>query len=235
MKKMIVYTSLLLLTALTFSCKKDSASPPSSLLSGRFVYQGTPIGVEIYAVPFEMYQYGFGKLAPIGGSLTQDGTYSQMLFDGDYKLIVRNGQGPFIWPTTAGGAPDTVDITMNGSQTLDIEVTPYYLVTNPQFTVSGSNVIATFGAQKVITDANAKNIEYAVLLINKTQFLANGSNYNLGRTTIAGADITDMNNISLSVAVPTVSPTQNYMFVRVGLKMEGVEDLIMSPATKVNL
>ena len=217
------------------SCDKDNYDEPASMLTGRLVYQGETLGLERNQVPYELYQFGFGKVGPIGSSFTQEGGFSALLFDGDYKLIVPNGQGPFMWKKTAGGAPDTVNITLRGSQTLDLEVTPYYLIRTPQITGSAGTVNATFKAEKIITDANAKDIESVALYINKTQFVSESGEDRVALTTLAGSAITDPNNISLQVAVPTITPTQNYVFARVGIKIAGVEDRIYSPVVKVQL
>ena len=114
------------------SCKKDNYAPPGSLLTGRLMYKGDSIQVERNQVPYQLYQYGFGKVGPIGATFEQNGSYSQLLFNGDYKLIIPNGQGPFMWKQNASGNPDSVSITMNGDQTVDLEVTPYYMVRNAQ-------------------------------------------------------------------------------------------------------
>jgi len=81
--------------------------------------------------------------------------------------------------------------------------------------------------EKIITDVNAKDIERAVLYINKTQFV-DGSN-NLANQELTVAALSDLNNSSFSVAVPT----QNYVFARIGVKISGVEDMIFSPLQKV--
>ena len=132
-----------------------------------------------------------------------------------------------MWKQTASGAPDSLAITLRGSQTLDLEVTPFYMIRNPQISASGGNVSATFKAEKIITDANARDIERVSLYINKTQFVSGGNN--IAVTDMAGSSITDPNNITLSVAIPTITPTQNYVFARIGLKIAGVEDMIFSP------
>lgn len=231
MKIRFYYIFFLTLIVATFSCKKDNYSPPSLTLSGRLVYQGDSIGVERNQVPYELYQYGFGKVGAIASSFTQNGTYASLLFDGNYKFIIPNGQGPFRWKQTAAGTPDSIAITMSGSQTLDIEVTPYYMIRNPQITGSGTNVNATFKVEKIITDANAKDIERVGLYINKTQFVSGGDN--IAVTNLAGSAITDVNNISLAVKIPTIVPTQNYVFARIGVKISGVEDMLFSPVQKI--
>ncbi|MEJ7676966.1 MAG: DUF3823 domain-containing protein [Segetibacter sp.] len=74
------------------------------------------------------------KLVRIGASFAQDGSFSALLFDGDYKFIIPNGQGPFMWKQTAAGAPDSLAITLRGTQTLDVDVTPFYMIRTPQIT-----------------------------------------------------------------------------------------------------
>ncbi|MEJ7740902.1 MAG: DUF3823 domain-containing protein [Chitinophagaceae bacterium] len=227
------YIIAVMLCVSLISCKKDNYDPPKSKLSGRFVYKGEAINVEHDRVPFDIFEYGFGKVGAIVGNLTQDGMFSHLLFDGDYKFVVRPNQGPFLWPQTSGKA-DSISITVRGDQTLDINVMPYYMIRTPQIAKGGTGVTASFKVEKIITDAvNGKNIEKAFLYINKTQFVS-GTN-NIANTEMAGSAITDPNNITLSVAVPKISPTQNYVFARIGLKVAGVEDLIFSPLTKIQL
>src|SRR5215210_5370655 len=154
MKITLHYILLIAIGASVASCKKDNYDAPESKLTGRIVYQGEPIGVENFQVPYELYQFGFGKVGAIGSSFAQDGSFSALLFDGDYKLIIPNGQGPFLWKQTASGTPDSVAITLRGSQTLDLDVTPYYMIRTPQFTAVGTDSITTsFKAEKIITDA----------------------------------------------------------------------------------
>jgi hypothetical protein len=125
-------------------------------------------------------------------------------------------------------------VNIKGNTVLDIEVEPYYMVRAPQFAHAGGKVNGTFKIEPIITDApRAKNIEKAVLFINKTIIVSNDNN--VGRTEINGAAITDLNNINLEVTVPTLIPTQNYIFARIGVKAVGVEDWIFSPVQKIQL
>jgi len=231
--KYIVLVSIVFCT-IAVSCKKDNYTAPSSTLQGRLVYKGDSLGVERDQVPYELYQYGFGKVGAIGSSFSQNGAYSQLLFDGDYKLIIPNGQGPFMWKQTATGAPDSIAISLKGNQALDLEVTPYYMIRTPQMTPApaDTSVTATFNLEKVITDTiNQKGIDRVSLYINKTQFVSGGDR--VASTDLSGSAITDLNNISLRVKVPVFVPTQNYVFARIGVKIAGVEDMIFSPVQKI--
>jgi hypothetical protein len=231
MKIKFQYIWLLALIISIASCKKDNFSAPSSTLSGKFHYKGEAIQVEYDRVPLQLYQYGFGKIGAIDFRLAPDGTYSTLLFDGQYKFIVPNGQGPFKWNKTAAGDPDSVSINVSGSQTLDFEVTPYYMVRTPVFAVAAGKVTATFKAEKIVTDATGKDIESVTLYINKTQFAS--GDYNIANVSIDGSAITDPNNIALNVTIPAITPTQNYVFARVAIKIAGVEDRIFSPVQKL--
>jgi hypothetical protein len=52
---------------------------------------------------------------------------------------------------------------------------------------------------------------------------------------LAGTSVTPGNTITLKTTVPAITPTQNYVFARIGLKIAGVEDMIFTPVVKVNL
>jgi len=227
-----IYLLGVLTLAAAAGCKKDNYPQPGSMLTGHLLYKTDTIQVERNQVPFQIYQYGFGKVGPIGSTFSQDGTLSSVLFDGNYKIIVPNGQGPFMWKQTAAGNPDTVSVTLKGNQSIDLQVTPYYMIRNASITVSGGTAKATCKLEQIITDANAKNVERVSLYINKDQFVSGGDN--IAKKDLAAADITDMNNISINVAVPSITPTQNYVYARIGLKIAGLEDMIFSPLQKIS-
>lgn len=232
MKILFRYIGVIALVASMAACKKDNYPEPASMLSGHVVYKGEAIQVERNQVPFQIYQYGFGKVGPIGQTFAQDGAYSARLSNGNYKVIVPNGQGPFLWKQTAAGDPDTVNVTLSGNKTVDLEVTPYYMIRNPQITGAGGKVTAAFKAEKIITDANAKDIERVSLYINKSQFVSGGDN--IAMIDLNGTDIIDVNNIALTVTVPALTPAQTYVYARIGLKIAGLEDLIFSPLQKIS-
>lgn len=213
------------------ACKKDNYSAPTIKLSGQLMYKGSPIGVEYNQVPFNLFQAGFGKKGPINGTFEQDGSYSSLLFAGNYQFIIPNNQGPFRWNENSSGNRDTVNVQLQGDKVMDIEVTPFYMVRDAQITAAGGMANATFKIEKVITDANAKNISNVTLYINRTQFVS--GNDNIKSTSINGADIVDVNNVTLSVAIPAIVPAQNYVFARIGIKIDGVEDMIFSPLQKI--
>lgn len=216
------------------SCDIDNYDEPESFLQGQIMYNGDPINVGYNELGFELWQPGFGKLAPIDVPVAQDGTYSSRLFDGNYKLVFRDNQGPFKTNIVNAQQKDTIFVALSGDQTLNIEVTPYYMIRNAQFAKSGDNITATCSVEQIITGADARDIERVTLYINVTQFVSDFGEANKAR---ADGDFTDPNNISLSVGMLDFFPnaTRDYVFARIGVKIAGVEDMIYSPVEKVAL
>jgi hypothetical protein len=233
MKITFQMTMLLAALALFASCEKDNYTAPKSILSGRIVYNGEPVGVEYNQVRLQLWQPGFGKLAAIDAQIDQAGSYSALLFDGNYKMVFPQGRGPFMTVQKDAVAKDTLFISINGNQQLDVEVMPYYMIRSPKFNAGENKVSVTLGLEKIITDVNAKDIESISLYINKTEFVSRATN--VGAVDIAGTEINDLNSINLSANIPVLSPLQNYIFARVGVKIKGVEDMVFSPVEKVTL
>lgn len=223
---------LLALGTALMSCELDNYEPPTSQLSGRIVYQGTPLHFEYDRVSYELYQDGFGKTGPMSSTFTSDGAFSHLLFDGEYKMVVPDGQGPFLWGEAAD-MPDTVTIIVAGNTEQDFEVIPYWMISNAQLSGSGNQVTGTFALEQIVTDANAKAIESVTLYVSKTLFA--NSQTNIATTVVEGSAITDVNNVSLSTTVPELVPAQDYVFASIGVKLVGVDDLIFSPTQKLDL
>jgi hypothetical protein len=238
------YIILLAVILAVVSCKKDNYTAPGSTLSGRLVYKGDSVCVETNQVPFNLYQPGFGKTGAITGTFATDGRYSVLTFDGNYRFTIPPGQGPFKWKELTASARDTVNIALNGNQTFDIEVTPYYMIRNLITTSPTSRVVtANFNIEKVITDpVLAQNITTVGLYINKTAFVSEANNENLGSgaaggiVEMAGSALpANLTNITLTSTIPILLPSQNYVYARIGIKINGVEDRIFSPLRKIFL
>jgi hypothetical protein len=215
------------------SCDFDNYEEPKSKLQGRLVYQGEPIGVSYNDVAFQLWEPGWQKKTPISVAVDQDGSYSAVLFNASYKLIIQPFQGPFKSIINDVTKSDTILIDLKGSKTMDIEVMPYYMIRNPQLTGTTGKTAATFKLEKIITSLDAKDVEEVMLYVNKTFFVDRGNN--LAVKSLKGNEIPDMNNISLSVDVPSITPAQNYVFARIGVKIAGIEDMLFSPVQKVQL
>lgn len=224
---------LILFSTLAFTgCEKDNYTAPKSKLQGAIMYKGDSIHVSYNDVTFQLWQSGFGKLTPIDVTVGQDGAFSAMLFDGDYKLIIQQGQGPFVTTVNPKTNSDTILVEVSGDGNLNIEVLPYYMIRNAQFTLNNSIINASFDLEKILTDSLAKDIQNVTLYIGKTRFLDHRTS--IATTTIEGNEITNMNAISLSKEIPEMVPDQNYVFARIGVKIKNVEDMLFSAVEELD-
>ncbi len=212
------------------SCEIDNYEEPKSLFEGALTYQGDTIRVAQNDVRFQLWQSGFGKEGPLDVHVTQDGSFSSLLFNGDYRLKFIDGQGPFKAISQGGQQGDTIYLNLNGSTNMELEVMPYYMIRNPQISVSGNSVNASIELQQVITGMDARDIEHVTLYLNKTHFVSANGDMNIAR---GDADLTNMDNLSMMVEIPD-NLNQDYLFARVGVKIAGVEDMLFSPLQKLN-
>jgi len=226
------YIIIAAVAVLFSSCKKDNYDAPAADFTGRIVYKGEAINMQYGQVNFELWQSGFGNYSALNVNVSQDGNFSAKLFDGNYKLVFSPNQGPFLWKKNAAGKQDTIAVNISGTKVMDIEVMPYYMIRGASLTAASGKVNGFCKLEKIITDANAKDIESVSLYINKTQFVDGGNN--IGVQELRGVALADLNNLNMSVSIPTIVPTQNYVFARIGVKVAGVDDLIFTPVTKIS-
>ena len=225
----IVFAAVLCLAS---ACALDNYDAPGQRLTGRLVFNETPINLGKGQVRIQLWESGWQLKKSIDVAVEPDGSFAALLYNGDYKMVIPRGLGPFVNSTNSETASDTILLTLRGSQSMDIEVTPYYLINAASFSSNGTTASSTFSVQKIINDANAKDIERVTLYLNKTQFVSNGSS--LKEISVNGGDIVDLSNINLSVDLPSITPAQNYVYGRVGLKVTGIENMIFSPVQRID-
>lgn len=168
-----IFSVVLLGSMMLSSCTKDNYDAPESTLSGRVVYNGEPLQLRgNEAVQLQLYQRGYEKHDPITIYVNQDGFYSAALFDGQYQLITKNGNGPW----TSEGR-DTIHVQVSGNTMQDVEVTPYYLVRDAQMTLNGNKVDASFKVEKIA----GNGIDRVFILLSTTQYISD-SEHNVDRT-----------------------------------------------------
>ncbi len=232
MKKILLPFLIGVISMVMVSCEYDNYEKPNARLYGNIVYQGEPINVKYNDVKLELWEPGWQLSNRIEVAVSPEGGYSALVFDGLYKLIIPSHQGPFRSIENAETNSDTILVQLKGNLNMDIEVEPYYMIRNNQFSVNGGVLTATFALEKIIKDVDAKDIEMIYLYMNKTKFV--DSNYQIADAELAADGIADMNSISLSRTIPELVPAQDYFFARVGVKIAGVEDLLFSAVEKVN-
>ena len=110
--------SLLVLVVLFSGCGKDNYDAPDSRLTGTITYNGEALNLRGTgeAIQLQLFQDGYDKHDPISVYVGQDGVFSAMLFDGEYKLVTRDGNGPWV------NNRDTMVVNLKGSADIKLEV-----------------------------------------------------------------------------------------------------------------
>ena len=215
--------SLVLLLVLFTSCGKDNYDAPQSTLSGTVVYQGQALQLRGTgeAVRLQLYQDGYEKHDPIDVFVGQDGKFAAKLFDGQYKLVTRDGNGP--WQNKR----DTMIVDLKGSTEVQVEVTPYFTISNASLSVSGTTMNASFNINQVVPSASINKV---YLLLSKTQFADDVNN--LYRKDVSDvtpgavsltADLTGNNDVAKATA----------LFARVGVLANGADQAIYSEVIRI--
>src|SRR5690606_37729184 len=194
MKKNI---NMLLVAALlaVSSCGLDNYDAPESIIYGRVVYNGEPVGVRGTgeAVQLQLYQDGYELRNPIPVYVGQDGSFEAKVFDGEYKLVTRDNNGPWV------NDRDTTVVNVKGTANVDVEVTPFYTLSNVQLSLSGNNANASFQINEV---AGGLAIDYVTILVGKTSFVDDVSytarvdinDATVGGTVTGSIDLTNNND-----------------------------------------
>lgn len=221
MKKQLYVFAAFLLTL--SACEYDNYEPPTSELTGRLVYQGEQVGVRHDIDVIQLYEPGWDNFAPINVTVNQDGTFSSLLFDGSYKLVLINGNGPWL------NQPDTIDIQVKGSQTIDVPVDPFFMIRNETIELNGSTLTANFTLDHVVED---RELEFVSLFIGETRFVDN--RFKKGEEKLAAGNIEDLNEpITLSMDLSGVN--KDFVFARIGVKAKGSSELHFSQVKKIEL
>lgn len=213
------YTIIICLSALLFSaCKKDDKEPPSAMITGQIVHQKQPLSVRSGGVELELWQYGYQLRTKIPVYVKDDGSFSIRVFNGDYKLTLLQNNGPW------ASHNDSIDVKVDGSAQVELNVVPYFTVGSATYQKTGNSVQATFSIQQINAD---RNLEAVRLYIGQTRLV--DQNFNLANASKPAAEITDFNQpITLTADIPTALLTKGYGFVRVGVKTQGVAEMIYS-------
>lgn len=238
-KNKIIAFSLIGLAMASFllvsSCSKelDNRTYPTSRISGRFLYNGQPIQVMATSSdaggsnPLQLIQTGPGKFiyGVIKMFTKADGTYTILTYDGNYSLVNSPGKGPWV-------QPDTIKLTLKGEATANFNVTPYHWISDYKTTFVDSVFTATFKLEKIVPTAN---LERVVIYLG-TSHLVDITSKQGERvfTGIAPGNVTVSFNLkTLSTADKVTLRNTGVTFARVGIKTQGVGDLLYSTVTEL--
>lgn len=238
--KTLYKISLLLGLLVCFSaCEKDNYDEPQSSLIGQLTYKGKPfqcngnIGAE--SELFQLYQDGFGKTGSINVRVNEEGSFSALLFDGEYKMCIKDQQFPFVWdewPMKDDGKPDTLYFTLNGGKEMEIKVTPYFELNDVKAEVDNSvtNIVASLKIDEIISGAMVKKVYMYVstaVLVDK------------GTPSNVSMDIADISQ-SITLTYPIqkykddyINNFRPYAFVRLAVETDKSSEFLWSKVYKV--
>ncbi len=217
--------------ALSFAgCSKeiDNREYPSSVVSGRFIYNGQPVQILGTATEddnmLQLTQTGPGTWNPgfIKMFAREDGTFTINTFDGDYYLRITPGRGPWV-PNN-----DTVRFNLSSKKEgVTFNVTPYFWISNYASAYTDSVFTASFDLNKVVSTAG---LERVVVYFGNTAIVDNVSRIvERGYTTLQpGSNRITVDLKTLTSAEKVSLAKTGLLFARVGVKTQGVRDLIFS-------
>ena len=222
-KLLLLVLGVFFLTA----CEKDNYDAPKSMYTGAILYKGDTVCVASKsAVYFELREPGWQFNTPIKVLVKTDGTFSAVLFNGSYKMVLPATQGPYLSPS------DTTVVVVAGNTNKNIEVMPYYMIRSAAYAVAGRAVTGTCSLEQIVTGDQANAVERVTMYVSYTYFADQFSS-----DVSADATLTDLNNLSATLTVPAFEnrPTQSFVYVRLGVKIQNVEDMIYTSPRKVNI
>lgn len=217
------YFALLALITIYFlaGCKKDNKESPSSILTGKILYNKLPLNLRSSGVELELWQYGYQLRNKIPVYVSQDGSYSARLFNGSYKLTLLRGNGPWVDKT------DSIDVVVKGATTADVTVDPYFIVNSFTCTRSGNTLTGIVNIQRVNT---SKALEVVRFYVGQT-VVTDQTNNALTMEKNASTDISQP--VTFTATVPASLASKEVIFVRVGVKASGVAELLYSQPIEV--
>lgn len=204
-------------------CGLDNYDEPQSTLEGRVVYNNQPICVRgtADAVQVQLYQDGYDKHDPIPVYLTQDGSFKAILFNGQYKLITRSGNGPWL------NSSDTIVVNVNGYTRCELPVTPYFTLSNESFSLNGNVLNGSALVTKVVSTSSITN---ALLLVSKTAFVDEG-------TYLAREGISSVSEGTLSMSLDLTGNTEaasaEALYARIGVKPAESDQFVYTPVVQI--
>jgi hypothetical protein len=219
MKKILLRTSLLAIVAVGFTaCKLDNYDPPSSTLTGKVVDRnGNAIGVQGARgnVSLQLWQPSYPLHADaITVYVAQDGSFSALLFDGDYVLKMR-GLGP--WEQNAA---DSLAIKVSGGKAVTFPVSPYYTIGGVSYSLSGTTLSATFTVTEV---TQGRDIDEIALMVNNTQFVDFDGGDHVAKQSVADDDrVAKTHTVSIDLADAMAATSNRKLYARVGLRISGI-------------
>jgi hypothetical protein len=216
MKKVILQISLwttLAAIAVTFTaCGLDNYDEPDAQIAGKVIDRnGNPVGVmgSRGQVTLQLWQPSYPLHADaISVNVSQDGSFSALVFNGDYVLKMRSNTGPWV------NSNDSVVVNVSGNTVVDFPVTPYYTLSNVTYSLNGTTLTATFSITEVTP---GRNIDEVALMVNRTQFVGFDSEVRVKKEN--AANTTGNHTMAMDISGLTA---HHKLYARVGLRISNI-------------
>lgn len=224
--KMKFFLTLIAAASFIFAgCEHDNYAEPGSVLSGKVIYNGQPVGVRTNGPQLELWQDGFQLRTLIPLHISHDGSFSASLFDGTYKLV-RKGNSPWLQEST-----DTILVEVKGNTKLDVPVTPYFAIKNESVAVANNTLTANFAIDKIVPSAN--NLQLVRLYLGKSVLTDEVRKEHVADATISTLVLGA--NTSITTTIPNSLKDLPYIFVRIGVKSTATGEFSYTQVQKISL
>ena len=222
MKNKIILT-LLVAFYLFSGCAYDNFEAPSSFLSGKIVYNGQAVSVRAQATQLELWQDGYALPGKIPVYISWDGSYSALLFDGEYQMVRLDGAP---WESQT----DTILISVKGNTIVDVPVKPYFVFRNVNFEKTGNTVVANFTIEQVSESARLDRVR---IFLGST-LITDQNNMDASAILLASA-IKLGEPATIRVNIPDKLASKDFLYARLGVLTAGVGELYYTLPEKIQV
>ena len=136
-------------------------------------------------------------------------------------MTTRYGNGPWV------NNHESVTVNLKGHTEVNLEVTPYFMISNEQLSVTGSAMNASFMINRIVPDAKISRV---MLLLSKTQFADDVNNlYRQDFSDVVPGSV----NLSADISGNTEIVKAKALYARVGVLANGADQAIYSPVVRL--
>ncbi|MCL3779721.1 DUF3823 domain-containing protein [Prolixibacteraceae bacterium JC049] len=219
MNKLYILLIMLFAGSCFTSCELDNQDAPKLTFDGTFVYNGKSVPVANNKISVKFYQDAFKLNDKFTATADQNGHFQNLVFPGDYKLVLETDKGAYENNT------DTTKVSVTGNKSIEWPMKPFFFVTSANFTNNGNAISATANIEKV----SDKEVEYVSLLVSKS-IICDRINKDVE---VKLTDVSDLKNVNLSATLSDWN--RKYAFVRIGIKSNASSYYNYSEVVKVDL
>jgi hypothetical protein len=230
-----VFLYVIWIVFLLSSCEYDNYEEPSLFFSGklvskgeRFLHDGNP------AKPvLQLFQKGYGKVdAGTDVRVDEEGHFSQLIFPGEYWLTLNNIRYPFEFQKFtsfgAGLGYDSVYMKINFHTTEELEVIPYYNITNFTAAIENNNIVL-----RCMVSRNEEIKDLVPNVIFGRGYVSTSSKVNSATICTKSKRAVISRNGSIEIEIPVagnapsyrgsyINNYRDYAFCRIAIELNGI-------------